>query len=149
MSLLFILLHLLISSDIHFNPSPIDHCSVCTYHVTWGNRSVQCANCSLRVRRFCSGLSLFELRKFFPEHSWTCPKCSFPSQTSSLFSSSKKSTPKNHSTSFTITNSSNLSKLTSTYPPSASSLPFPQPQPSILPLTQTTFHHSFSSQNCI
>ena len=47
--LIVIFMLLLISGDIHPNPGPIDPCSVCSRRVTWGNRSVQCTNCSLRV----------------------------------------------------------------------------------------------------
>ena len=56
-SLLILIFMLLISGDIHHNPGPIDHCSVCYYRVTWGNRSVQCTNCSLWVHLSCSGLN--------------------------------------------------------------------------------------------
>ena len=55
--LIFIFMLLLISGDIHPNPGPIDPCSVCSRRVTWGNRSVQCTNCSLWVHLPCSGLS--------------------------------------------------------------------------------------------
>ena len=76
--LLFMLL--LISGDIHPNPGPIDSCSVCSRRVTWGNRSVQCSNCSLWVHLSCFGLSPADFRKISPGHSWTCPKCPFFSQ---------------------------------------------------------------------
>ena len=46
-----------ISSDIQPNPGPIDPCSVCFHRVTWGNRLVQCTNCSLWVHLSCSRLS--------------------------------------------------------------------------------------------
>ena len=52
----------------------------------------------------------------------------------------------------TINNSPNLPnhpKLTFTYPPSASSLPPPQPQPSTSPLKQSSFHRYPPSQNSI
>ena len=71
---------LLISSDIHPNPGPIDPCSVCSHRVTWENRLVQCTNCSLWVHLSCSGLSPADFCKISPGHSWTCPMCPFPSQ---------------------------------------------------------------------
>ena len=75
-----ILMLLLISSDIHPNPGPIDPCSVCSHRVTWGNRSVRCTNCSLWVHLSCSGLSPADLHKISPGHSWTCPMCPSSSQ---------------------------------------------------------------------
>ena len=47
--LILISMLLLISGDIHPNPGPIDPSSVCSRRVTWGNRSIQCTNCSLWV----------------------------------------------------------------------------------------------------
>ena len=103
----------------------------------------------LTVLSGCTSLARF--RKISPGYSWNCPRCSSlqffpsPSQTVSPSLSSKKSTPKNPST---INNSSNLPnhpQLTSTYSPSAP----PQPQPSISSLTQSTFHHSRLSHNCL
>ena len=52
--LILIFMLLLISGDIHPNSGPIDPCSVCSRRVTWGNRSVQCTNCSLWVHLSCS-----------------------------------------------------------------------------------------------
>ena len=79
--LILISMLLLISGDIHPNPGPIDPCSVCSRRVTWGNRSIQCTNCSLWVHLSCSGLSPADFRKISPGHSWTCPMCpSFSSQ---------------------------------------------------------------------
>ena len=77
---LILILMLLISGDIHPNPSPIDSCSVCSHRVTWKNRSVQCTNCSLWVHLSCSGLSPADFRKVSPGHSWTCPMCPSSSQ---------------------------------------------------------------------
>ena len=79
---LLLILILLISSDIHRNPGPIDPCSVCSRRVTWGNRSVQCTNCFLWVHLSCSGLSPADFRKISPGHSWTCPMCPSSSQPS-------------------------------------------------------------------
>ena len=78
--LILIFMLLLISGDIHPNPGPIDPCSVCSRRVTWGNRSVQCTNCSLWVHLPCSGLSPTDFRKISPGHSWTCPMCPSSSQ---------------------------------------------------------------------
>ena len=75
-----LLMLLLISSDIHPNPGPIDPCSICSHRVTWGNRSVQCTNCSLWVHLSCSGLSPADFRKISLGHSWTCPMCPSSSQ---------------------------------------------------------------------
>ena len=72
-----ILMLLLISGDIHPNPGPIDTCFIFSRRVTWGNRSVQCTNCSLWVHLSCSGLFPADFRKISPGHSWTCPM--FPS----------------------------------------------------------------------
>ena len=78
--LILISMLLLISGDIHPNPGPIDPCSVCSRRVTWGNRSIQCTNCSLWVHLSCSGLSPADFRKISPGHSWTCPMCQSSSQ---------------------------------------------------------------------
>ena len=61
--LILISMLLFISDDIYPNPGPIDPCSVCSRRVTWGNRSIQCTNCSLWVHLFCSGLSPDDFRK--------------------------------------------------------------------------------------
>ena len=71
---------LLLISGIHPNPGPIYPCSVCSRRVTWGNRSVQCTNCSLWVHLSCSGLSSNDFCKISPGHSWTCPMCPSSSQ---------------------------------------------------------------------
>ena len=76
---------LLISGDIHPNPGPIDPCSVCSRRVTWGNRSVQCTNCSLWVHLSCSGLSPTDFRKISPGHSWIA-QCAHPLLNPSLSS---------------------------------------------------------------
>ena len=140
---------LLISDDSHHNPGLINPCSICTRQISWGKRSVQCANCSLWLHFSCSGLSLAEIRKTSLGHSYICLKHPFPSQTFpslsqtvSLSSSSKKSTLKNYSI---IKNSSNFlkhSQLISTYPSSASSLP-----PHQLLLLQSALYHFPPSQN--
>ena len=61
---------LLISGDIHPNPGPIDPCFVGSRRVTWGDRSVQCTNCSFWVHLSCSGFSPTDFRKISPGHSW-------------------------------------------------------------------------------
>ena len=78
--LILIFMLLLISGNIHPNPGPIDPCSVCSRRVTWGNRSIQCTNCSLWVHLSCSGLSPTDFCKISPGHSWTCPMCPSSSQ---------------------------------------------------------------------
>ena len=78
--LILISMLLLISGDIHPNPGPIEPCSVCSRRVTWGNRSIQCTNCSLWVHLSCSGLFPADFRKISPGHSWTCPMCPSSSQ---------------------------------------------------------------------
>ena len=80
--LILIFMLLLINGDIHPNPGHIDPCSVCSCRVTWGNRSVQCTNCSLWVHLSCSSLSPADFRKISPGHSWTCPMCPSSSQPS-------------------------------------------------------------------
>ena len=113
----------LISSEIHPNSGSIDLYSTVTRCVTWGNRLVQCANCSFSVHLSCSGLSSAKFRKISSGDSWTCPKFSSssrtfpsPSQTVSLSLSSKtfknekssslKRTPRKNPS--TINNFSNL-----------------------------------------
>ena len=175
--LILISILLLISGDIHPNPGPIDPCSVFSRRVTWGNRSIQCTNCSLWVHLSCSGLSPADFRKISPGHSWTCPMCPSSSQPlpslshsnpiSSSFSVSPSShTPNapppltnNHKTISSKTNPSpktisnnptyppNHPQLIYTYPPSASSTPPPQTQYTTSPLTQSSFHPSSPSRN--
>ena len=163
---------LLISGDIHPNPGPIDPSSVCFRRITWGNRSVQCTNCSLWVHLSYSGLSPADFRKIFPGHSWTCPMCpsssqplpslsppnpvssSFPISQSTHSPNSTPSLTNIHKTIFSKLNPhkttknnptypSNHPQLIFTYPPSASSIPPLQTQLTISPL----FHHSSPSRN--
>ena len=167
---------LLISGDIHPNPGPIDLCSVLSRRVTWGNRSIQCTNCSLWVHLSCSGLSPADFRKISLGHSWTCPMCPSSSQPlpslshSNPISSSFSVSPSSHTpnppppltnTHKTISSKTNPSPKTTsnnpiyppnhpqliyTYPPSASSTP-PQTQYTTSPLTQSSFHPSSPSRN--
>ena len=103
--LILISMLLLISGDIRPNPGPIDACSVCSRRVvTWGNRSIQCTNCSLWVHLSCSGLSPADFRKISPGHSWTCPMC--PSSSSQPLSSLSHSNP--ISSSFSVSPSSHI-----------------------------------------
>ena len=166
---------LLISGDIHPNPGSIDPCSVCSRRVTWGNRSIQCTNCSLWVHLSCSGLSPADFRKISPGHSWTCPMCPFSSQPlpslshSNPISSSFPVSPSSHilnppppltNTHKTISSKTKPSPKTTlnnptyppnhlqliyTYPPSASFTPPPQTQYITSPLTQSSFHPSSPS----
>ena len=165
-----ILMLLLISGDIHPNPGPIDPCSVCSRRVTWGNRSVQCTNCSLWVHLSCSGLSPADFRKISPGYSWTCPMCPsssqlplpLTSQPCTLVHKHSKSPilthkhPQNKSSKMNLypkattnnpTNLPNHPQLIFNYPPSASSIPPPQTQHTISPLTQSSFHPSSPSRN--
>ena len=162
--LILISMLLLVSGDIHHNPGPIDPCSVCSRRVTWGNRLMQCTNCSLWVYLSCSGLSPADFRKISPEHSWTCPMCPSSSQPlpslshSNPISSSFSVYPSSHTPNppppltnnhKTISSKTNLSPKTTsnnptyppnhpqliyTYPPSALSTPPPQLKPNIPPL---------------
>ena len=174
--LILVFMLLFISGDIHPNPGPIDPCSVCSRRVTWGNRSVQCTNCSLWVLLSCSGLSPAGFRKISSGHSWTCPMCpsssqplpslSHPNPVSSFFSVSPSIHTPNPPPSLTNTHKTISSKMyplkTTTnnpaYPPnhpqliftyrlSASSTPPPQTQHTISPLTQSSFHPSSPSRN--
>ena len=167
--LILIFMLLLISGDIHPNPGPTDPCSVCSRRVTWGNRSVQCTNCFLWVHLSCSGLYPADFRKISPGHSWTCPMCpcssqplpsfSHPNPVSSSFSvfpsihtpNPPPSLTNTHKTIYskmnppkTTTNNptypANHPQLIFTYSPSASSIPPPQTQHTIFPLTQSSFH---------
>ena len=174
--LILIFMLLLISGDIHPNLGPIDPCSVCSCRVTWGNRSVQCINCSLWVHLSCSGLSPTGFRKISPGHSWTCPMCpsssqplpslSHPNPVSSSFSVSPSTHTPNPPPSLTNTHKTISSKINPppkttknnptyplnhpqliyTYLPSASSIPS-QTQHTIFPLTQSSFHPSSPSRN--
>ena len=131
--LILIFMLLLISGDIHPNPGPIDPCSVCSRRVTWGNRSVQCTNCSLWVHLPCSGLSPADFRKISPGHSWTCPMC--PSSSQPLPSLSH---PNPVSLSFSVSPSTHTPNpppsLTNTHKTISSKMTPPLKQPRITPL---------------
>ena len=151
-----ILMFLIISGDIHSNPGPIDPCSVCSRRVTWGNRSVQCINCSLWVHLSCSGLPLTFVK--FPRDTLGLPQCvhlplnsplpltsqpctlihkhsKFPILTNTHKTTSSKMSPH-------PTNLSNHPQLIFNYPRSTSTIPPPQTQHTISPLTQSSFHPS-------
>ena len=124
---------LLISGDIHPNPGPIDPCFVCSRRVTWGNRSIQCTNCSLCVHLSCSGLSAADFRKISPGHSWTCPMCLLSSQPLPSLSD-----PNPISSSFSISPSIHTPNpppsLTNTHKTISSKInPLPPKQPRITP----------------
>ena len=169
---------LFISGDIHPNPGPIEPCSVCSCRVTWGNRSVQCTNCSLWVHLSCSGLSPADFHKISLGHSWTCSMCPSSSQplpslshsnpVSSSFSVSPSIYTPNPPPSLTDTHKTTSSKITPPQkqpritppillttptnfylPPSASPIPPPQTQHTISPLTQSSFHPSSPSRNSL
>ena len=75
--LFLIVMVLLISGEIHPNPGPIDSCSVCYHKVTWGNRSVQCANCFFWVYLSCSGLIPTDFAKS-PQDTLGLVQCAYP-----------------------------------------------------------------------
>ena len=68
-----LILLLLMSGNVHFNPGSIIPCSVYAGNVTWRGKSVQCCTCSKRVHLRCSLLSLSEFRTLGSSHSWSCP----------------------------------------------------------------------------
>ena len=70
---LLILLLLLMSGNVHPNPSLIFPCSVCAGNVTWRGKSVQCCTCSEWVHLRCSQLSLSKFRALGSSHSGSCP----------------------------------------------------------------------------
>ena len=130
--LILIFMLLFISGDIHPNPGPIDPCSVCSHRVTWGNRSVQCTNCSLWVHFPCSGLSPADFRKISPGHSWTFPMC--PSSSQPLPSLSP---PNPVSSSFSVSQSTHSPNpppsLTNIHKTISSKMNSPPKQPRITP----------------
>ena len=72
---LLIFLLLLMSGNVHPNPSPIFSCSVCTGNVTWRGKSVLCCTGSKWVHLRCSQLSLSKFRVLGSSHSWSCLPC--------------------------------------------------------------------------
>ena len=70
---LLILLLLMMSGNVYFNPS--FPCSVCAGIVTWRGRSVQCCTCSKWVHLKCSLLLFSKFRTVGSSHSWSCPSC--------------------------------------------------------------------------
>ena len=73
---LLILLLLLISGNVHPNPSTIFPCSMCVGNVTWRGKSVQWCTCSKWVHLRCSLLSFFKYRTTLSSfHPWSCPPC--------------------------------------------------------------------------
>ena len=146
--LLLILMPFLISGDIHPNPGPIDPCSICSRRVTWGNRSVQCSNCSLWVHLCFSGVSPADFCKIFPEHSWTCPMCPSSSQTPLPPSLSHpnpipsfKNTPKSPSS---PTNTHKL--ISSKIPPQNNSSPLITPSTLLITLPQRHLYFLIKSK---
>ena len=156
---------LLISGDIHPNPGPIEPRSVCSLSVTGRNRLIQCANCSLWVHLSRSDIFPADFKKIYPGHSWTCPMCPSSSQTSSSCSQTVSqfsflNTSKTQKSSLSRIHPQNISlllitpdlpnhpQLTFTYTSSVLFSPS-QPQPFTSPLTQSSFHPFFSSQNSL
>ena len=75
---LFILLLLLISSNVHPNPCPVFPCLLRAGNVTWRGRSVQCCTCSTWVHSKCSLLSFSRFRTLCSSHSWSSSPCCIP-----------------------------------------------------------------------
>ena len=73
--LCFLILLLLMSGNVHPNPSPIFPCSVFAGNVTWRGKSVLCCTCSKWVHLRCSQLSLSNFRALGSSHSWSCLPC--------------------------------------------------------------------------
>ena len=103
------------SSNVHLNPGPIFHCSVCA--VTWRGKSVQCCTCSKWVHLRCSQLSLSKFRALGSSHSWSCPSCRntviISSDSSNVYTSTVQSGP--------LSTNAALSphpRLQTSYPPS-------------------------------
>ena len=157
---------LFISCDIHPNPGPIDPCSVCSRRVTWGNRSVQCTTA-------LSGYT-FPALVFLPltfvksprdtlglaqcAHPLLNPSLSHPNRVPSSINTlltnthktiSLKMNPHPKTTTNNPTNPPNHPQLIFNYPPSASTIPPPQTQHTISPLTQSSFHTSSPTRNIL
>ena len=160
--LILILMLLLISGDIHPNPGSIDPCSACSRRVTWGNRSVQCTNCSLW---YTSSALVFLLLAFvkFSRDTLGLAQCAHlplnpvpspintPNPPSSLTNNHKtissKMIPHPKTTTNNPTNLPNHPQLIFNYPLSASTIPPPQTQYTISPLTQSSFYPSSPYRN--
>ena len=92
---------LLMSGNVHPNPSPIFPCSVCAGNVTWRGKSVQCCTCSKWVHPRCSQLSLSKFRTLDSSHSWSCLPCcvltrntvTSSSDSSDMYTSTVQSSP--------------------------------------------------------
>ena len=78
LSLAHLLILLLMSGNVHSNPCPVCHCSVCAGNVTWQGRSVQCCTCSNWVHLKCSLLSFYRFRTLGSSHFWSCPPFCVP-----------------------------------------------------------------------
>ena len=95
---LLILVLLLMSGNVHPNPSPIFSCSVCAGNVTWQGKSVQCCTCSKWVHLRCSQLSLSKFRALGSSHSWSCHPCCVPTRntvtpSADMYTSTVQSSP--------------------------------------------------------
>ena len=140
---LFFLFLLLMSGNVHPNPDPIFHCSVCAGNVTWWGKSVQCCTCSKWVHLRCSQLSLSKFRTLSSTHSWSCPLRFVPTGNTVTLSSDSSDT--NTSTVQSSSSSANAAlppdpRLQTFYPPSTHSVsspsaPFP---PSLAPCCSST-----------
>ena len=174
--LIHIFMLLLISGDIHPNPGAIDPCSVCSRRVTWetdrynvptvlfGYTSpalvfllltfvkshrdtlglAQCVHPLLNLSPLSHTLILYLYPSLYL-HPLTHQIPHPHSQTTTKPYLQKLTPPK--ITTNNPTNPLNHPQLIYTYPPSASSIPPPQTQHTISPLTQSSFHPSSPSQN--
>ncbi len=73
-----LLLALLLIGGVEQNPGPVSDflCGLCCMRVTYCGYSVCCSLCDLWYHRKCSNLSLPEIRRLRPDHTWRCPSCS-------------------------------------------------------------------------
>ena len=134
LALLRLLILLLMSGNVHPNPGPIFHCSVCAGNVTWRGKSVQCCTCSKWVHLRCSQLSLSKFRALGSSHSWSCFPCrntvTPSSDSSDMYTSTVQSGPPSTDAALT-----RHPCLQTSYPPSAHSisLSFAPSPPSLAP----------------
>ena len=75
---IFILLFLLMSSNVHPNPGSIFPCLVYAGNVTWRGKSVQCCTCFKWARLRCSLLFFSRFKALESFHSRSCPPCCIP-----------------------------------------------------------------------
>ena len=69
---LYLLILLLMSSNVHSNPCSIFPCLVFAGNMIWQDRSVQCCTCSKWVHLKFSLLSFTKFKTLGSSHSWCC-----------------------------------------------------------------------------